>query len=187
MPSKHDSKASREAAKLLICEILAVNGGSLPGKVRLNKAFYLAHLYAWRATATPLTDYPIVRLPHGPAINDLTDLLNELRAEGRMEIATVPNGPFDEYVYRLTESAWPVEPDPERQRAIQSAVEFVRERTAAELSTLMHEHSRSWQAVKDGQEMDIYLDIADQDELDTIREHVEAVRAREGEIWEPAF
>lgn len=183
MPATPNMMVMRAAAKEVICELIAAAGGALRGKVRLNKAFYFAHLYYWRDANGVLTEYPIVRLPLGPCIDDANDLLKELVHEERLSISSVPIGPFEENVYRLLDTTLSFDSSTPRGRAISEAIEFVEGKTAAELSEITHEHSPSWRSTPNGQEMSIYLDLVDEDELRTIRKKLESVRAREGEIW----
>lgn len=115
-----------------------------------------------------LTDHPIVRMPMGPGIDKSEALLGALRAEGRIRIDTRANGPFREYVYELTT---PVEIDPgnARYRATEEAVEWVRDKTARELSLETHVYSRSWRNETDGQVLDIYSDLLDDEEYEVVR------------------
>lgn len=122
---------TRQAAKDVICQLLMTAGGTIRGKVRLNKAFYFAHLYYWRDGTGILTDYPIVRLPFGPAIDELDLLLEELQTAELIEVATSPNGPYVECVYKLRTGKIPP-PEGARLTALQAAVELVESRTAAE-------------------------------------------------------
>ena len=187
MPKGNVSR-SKEAAKAVICELLAANGGILRGKIRLNKAFYFAHLYYWRDADGILTDHPIVRLPQGPCIDDASELLSELAAEGRISVQVGRAGPYQEYAYQL-EGTWSqVDRSTPRGKAIHDAIALVQEKTAAELSELTHEHSRSWQMTPTGHEMDIYVDLIDDEELETMRKQVLAVKERESKVWpQPAF
>ena len=166
---------SRQAAKAVICELLATAGGTLKGRVRLNKAFYFAHLYYWRDALGVLTDYPIVRMPLGPGIDDGPSLVAELVQEERIIVSTAPIGPYQEYVYTLCRD---IELDPKSSRtmALRAAIELVESRTGAELSELTHEYSRSWQATPDGREMDIYADLMSDEELEAARAEVQKVR-----------
>lgn len=182
MARQGDNRRSREAAKTVICHLLAANGGSMRGKVRLNKAFYFAHLYYWRDSSGVLTDYPIVRLPNGPCIDDASDLLAELETDGAISITVGRAGPRTEYSYRLQRD-WTFDPDSSDGKAIMSAIEFVDDRTAAEPSAFTHEHSRSWQTTPNGQEMDIYIDLIDEDEFERMRKGVAEIRDREKAIW----
>jgi hypothetical protein len=181
--TKRVSVASREAAKDVICELIAAAGGALRGKVRLNKAFYFAHLYYWRDAGDLLTDYPIVRLPLGPCIDDAHDLLGELVEARRLNVSTAPIGPYEEYVYRLADGSCAVDAASPRGRAILEAVAFVENKSGAELSEITHEHSWSWLTTPNGDEMNIYIDLVDHSELAEIRNQIEQVKSREGEIW----
>lgn len=151
-------------AKSVICDLIAAAGGVFCGTVRLNKAFYFAHLYYWRDDGNVLTDYPIVRLPKGPCIDDYEVLLEELAAEGQITISTRPLGPYTETVYRLAEDRT-LESDGPRAAAILRAVEFVESHSALELSDITHEYSRSWQETPNGKEMDIYADLLSDREI----------------------
>lgn len=185
-PSAKQS-SSRVAAKEVICLLIAAAGGALRGKVRLNKAFYFAHLYHWREFESFLTSHPIVRLPLGPCIDDVNDLISELVAEQKLSVTKSPNGPFEEYVYRLLDPSPTVDDSTPRGKAIRDAIAFVEGRTGAELSEITHEHSRTWQSTPDGSEMNIYLDLVDDDDVRSIRARLKEIRKREGELWAPEF
>lgn len=187
MPDKSGSNTSKQSAKDVICELIAAAGGALRGKVSLNKAFYFAHLYYWRDASDVLTEHPIVRLPLGPCIDDASELLNDLVAEGRLIISSARVGPYEEYVYRLADEAPLIDATTPRGRAIREAIAFIEDKTGAELSEITHEHSRSWVTTPNGQEMNIYIDLVEDEELDAIRRSICGVRQREGEIWKTAF
>jgi hypothetical protein len=151
---------SSEAAKQVICDIIAASGGKIYGKLRLYKAFYFAHLYYWLHGEGVLTDYPIVRMPQGPGIDNGDTLLEELEQTGEITISFRRNGPYKELVY---ERAHPFQVDPTSPRfqAIEEAVEWVRGKSAADLSEETHLYSRSWRETPDGEELDIYTDLLD--------------------------
>src|SRR5436189_4755977 len=86
--------ADREAAKHLILKIVAMAGGRLEAKSRLHKAFYAAHLIYWRERQGVLTDYPIVKMPNGPGIDDLEGLLEELVDGDALEVVEGTKGPY---------------------------------------------------------------------------------------------
>lgn len=178
MTRRYDKQASKSAAKQVICELVAASKGVLRGKLRLNKAFYFAHLYYWRDSEGVLTDYPIVRLPLGPCIDDSSDLIGELIAEGRLTVSVEPLGPYKENVYRLAVDC-ELDLSTPRGRAIFQAAEFTNGLSGAALSELTHEHSRSWQNTPNGNEMDIYADLLEDDEWQAIRRRVSAIRERE--------
>ncbi|HET7229521.1 MAG TPA: hypothetical protein VFJ16_05930 [Longimicrobium sp.] len=177
-PSGSYAAASAREAKETICDLIAAAGGVLHGKVRLHKAFYFAHLFYFGDGKGILTDHPIVRLPQGPFIDHGERLIDELRREGVLTIASAPVGPFQETVYKL-EAPRAVDPETARGRAILRAVELVANRSAAELSELTHEHSISWQNTENGREMDIYLDLLSDDVLATMRREIAELRGGE--------
>ncbi len=64
-----------------------------------------------------------------------------------------------------------IELDEDERAALKEAVRLVKGGlTAAQLSELIHEHSRSWQDAKNGEILDIYLDILSDDEFEENRE-----------------
>jgi hypothetical protein len=94
-----------------------------------------------------------------------------LKSEGVLTVGSVPIGPYQETVYKLT-SDRPVEMDTPRGRAIRQAVDLVINRSAVELSELTHEYSLSWQQTENGREMDIYIDLVDEDHLAQIKREI---------------
>jgi hypothetical protein len=146
----------RAKAKRVIAEIVKEAGGELVGKTRLFKAFYVAHLLYAEREPGYLTTWPIVRMPHGPGIDGGDELLRELELTGVLHCDQVPEGPWLTNRYVLQKKA----PAGDRLsageiRAIREAVRFVQSKSAAELSELTHEHSRSWIAARDGQPLNI--------------------------------
>lgn len=157
------SMPDRSLAKHLVTEIVRVAGGTLRNKVHLYKAFYYAHLYYAQNSLTYLSDWPIVRMPNGPGIDRGDELIAELIAEGILQSRTVSVGPHRAHEYSLVSKQMPdlslVAID-----AIRAAWDFVKGRTANELSEITHEHSRSWRQAKDGEELNLYLDLQTDEE-----------------------
>lgn len=162
-----------EDAKQVICTILAAAGGEFHKKVALYKAFYYAHLFYWQENAGTLTDYPIVRMPQGPGIDDANRLLCELEQEGRIEIQREQYGPFPEYVYLLKEK-FVIDPTDPGYCAVEKAVKWVEGKSAGDLSRETHEYSRSWRQAADGQELDIYLDLMEDEEYLQMRQRLQS-------------
>ena len=152
-----------EQAKDVICQIIAAAGGELKGKIVLYKAFYFAHLYHWKECDVTLTDYPIVRMPQGPGIANGNLLLPELQSEGRICIDFEPEGPYREYSFSLARPYSIDRSDP-RCRAIEQAVAFVKDNSATELSRITDDNSRSWRQATDGEELNIYIDLMEDEE-----------------------
>jgi hypothetical protein len=157
----------RTRAQDVILEILRNAGGEWTGKTKLFKAFYFAHLYYANERPGLLTDWPIARLPQGPGINDSHRLFSELVREGCLVVERIHEGPYPEYRYLLTEKGQNLERPPEDARvAIKDAADFCLPKTAAELSQLTHERSRSWIEGKDGDVLNIYIDTIPDDEYE---------------------
>jgi hypothetical protein len=155
----------RTTAKEVILQILRDKGGQWAGKTKLFKTFYFAHLFY--ATDNPgiLTTWPIARLPEGPGIDQSQKLFTELVQEGFLTIELFRDGPYPEYYYKLTQKGRDAQPPSvDAQRAIHQATDFCYPKTAAELSQLTHDKSRCWKHGKDGDILDIYIDLIPDDE-----------------------
>lgn len=161
----------RQLAKDIIVEIIRQAGGTFEGKTRLYKAFYFAHLYYFEdSDGRILSEWPIVRMPQGPGINDGHVLLEELERDGVIALATQLNGPYPESVYLLKNCSGDSPFDCMAESAIRRACEFVFYKRAHELSSFTHEFSRSWRETKNGDELNIYQDILDDDEHEAIKQ-----------------
>lgn len=166
-----EARIDRRAEALdLICEIIATAGSKLNGKTRLHKAFYVSHLLYWRETQKPLTAYPIVHMPHGPGIDEGDDLIDELEFTERLRVERDNSGVYPDTTYVLTKAVEIHPADSPRQRAITRAVKWALARYATDLSNETHENSRSWQITRDGQELDIYLDLMTDEEYNRLKE-----------------
>lgn len=158
--------SERTKAKRVILELIRQAGGEFVGMTRLYKAFYVAHLLYAENEPGFLTTWPIVRMPHGPGIESGEDLLVELELTGLLDVERVREGPWTTARYKLTDRGLASQPlDPAEQRAVREAVEFVQSKSAVEVSELTHEHSRSWLAARDGQVLNIYIDMIPDDEF----------------------
>jgi hypothetical protein len=157
--------SDKERAKQIIVEIVRLSGGRLESMTRLFKAFYFAHLFYSQRQPGYLSDWPLIHMRRGPGIRDADILLDELRSEGRIDVQLVPEGPYQRREYRTTEKD--VAPEPlslEAIDAIRDSVFFVKNKSVTELRELTHEYSRSWRSTKDGDELDIYLDLQGDEE-----------------------
>ena len=129
--------ANKERAKSVILEILHQAGGEL-GKTKLFKAFWLAHLYYCKMAPGYLTDWPIVRMPNGPGIDQADSLILELAHSGHVSRSHVPKGPFTEINCRLTEKAMDSKLSAVSVEAIKIAVADVKNCSAEAISELSH-------------------------------------------------
>ncbi|HYV36446.1 MAG TPA: type II toxin-antitoxin system antitoxin SocA domain-containing protein [Gemmataceae bacterium] len=153
-------------AKQVIVELLRAAGGAWTGKTKLYKAFYLAHLYYAENEPGYLTNWPVVRMPNGPGIDAGDELLEELELTGIIARDAAMVGPYHTSSYRLTGKKLPAERLAKKAlEAIRVAVEFVQTKSATELSDLTHEFSRSWLNARDGQHLNIYIDLIEEDEF----------------------
>jgi hypothetical protein len=178
------SMTERSKAKQVILEIIRQGKGKLTGKTRLYKAFYVAHLlYAEQETGY-LTAWPIVRMPFGPGIDCGDELIAELELAGMLTRKKVAEGPWKTTRYLLTGDNERTErlAAPAR-RAIKQAVAFVCSKTATELSDLTHEFSRSWIEARDGQPLDIYVDIIADDEFERREREIDSLHRELMSAW----
>jgi hypothetical protein len=168
--------------KQAILEIIRKSDGEFAGKTRLHKALYFAHLIYFEMTPACLTDCEFARLPQGPGIYNGDVLFTELEDSGLLEREVFHDGPYLETRYRLTSQAKPA-PAPlpaKADLALQRAVDFVRGKSAAELSQYTHEYSKSWNlATSNGDLLDIYIDVIPDDEFER--------REKKLEQMEPVF
>ena len=147
-------------------------GGSFNGKTRLYKAFYVAHLFHFRDNGAVLSDYPIIRMPRGPAVDSGDRLLAELCTEGVLRAGTRPNGPYTEEVFTVAGESGTLLPA--EIQSIRRAVDWIGERSARELSEWTHEFSNTWVDTPDGCRMNIYADLLGETEYaDMKRRHIQ--------------
>jgi Protein of unknown function (DUF4065) len=152
----------REKAKRLILEIIRQSGGGL-GKTQLFKAFWLSHLYYAKTARGFLTDWRIVRMPHGPGIDEADDLLQELVQSGFITQTHEAKGPYTQIHCSITGKEIDEKFSTEAIQAIQAAVGDVKGQSAGSISQWSHEFSRSWNNTPNGTELDIYADLIPDD------------------------
>jgi hypothetical protein len=164
---------ARTDAQRVVLELIRSAGGTWDGRAKLSKAFYFAHLYYAAAAPGILTAWPIVRTPQGPGIHNGSVLLQGLAKYGYVTVEKTREGPYPDWRYRLTAKANAEPPLPEDARAaVQAAADFVTLRTAAELSQMTHERSRSWREAKDGDLLDVYIDLIPDEEYEANQEQL---------------
>lgn len=156
----------------VIKAIIKALGGEFCGKVRLYKAFYFAHLYYWQDFHRMLTDYPIVKMPQGPGIDAADTLIAEMIRQEELQVSYQNNGPYKENVYKLIKP-FQTDPNDEKYQAVEKAVKFIQDKSAHELSELTHANSRSWINADDGEELNIYLDILDDEEYSRLKSNLD--------------
>ena len=158
----------RDQAKRLILQIVAIAGGRLEAMSRLNKAFYAAHIIYWRERQGILSDYPIVKLPYGPVIDDFEGLVDELVAEDALDAIEEVKGPFPQTTLVLKASV-EIDPSAPEYEPISKAVHWVKAHTVAELERLTHDRPSYLSQPRIGYEQPIYLDALKEEEYARIR------------------
>jgi hypothetical protein len=157
----------RERAKHVIAEIIRQSpGDELDGSVRLFKAFYFAHLYYAISENGYLTEWPIVKMPNGPGIDNFDSLICELEKEGQVQIRPIRIGPYPSTRYRYVASVEKPQLSEGEAEAVRQSVEFVAGKSGAQLSDITHDFSRSWNEAQLGEELPIYLDLLPPKEYD---------------------
>ena len=161
-------------------------GDEIVGRTKLFKTFYFAHLFYALESPGFLTEWPIVRMPHGPGIENFDTLINEMVEQGALVCEGTFIGPYRTTRFRAVgELSDGVTLATDEIKAIRDAVEFTAARTAEELSSLTHEYSRAWNESDEmGEQLDIYKDLLDEADCQRLRERASEVGAELDELWE---
>ena len=173
--------SQREKTKAIIAAIIQTAGGTFNGKTRLYKAFYVAHLLHFRDHQGVLSDYPIVRMPRGPAVDDGNALLRELKTQGVLNFGQRSAGPYVEEVFTLNTRLDGLTRD--ELDSVRRAVEWIADKTAAELSEWTHEFSNTWEDTLNGNQMNIYADLLSETEYSEMKQRHRAA----GELVDAIF
>jgi hypothetical protein len=156
----------KDRAKRIIAEIIKQNGGVFVNKTNLFKAFYRAHLYYAEREIGYLSDWPIVKMPRGPGIDNFDLLLGELLTDGVLHAEEIEVGSKTAIRFQWTGQDLPGESLSEGAiHAIRMGVEMVQGKTADSVSHESHRDSRSWHEAKNGERLNIYLDSLSDDEF----------------------
>ena len=176
----------KERAKQVLLELIRQSrGDEICGKTRLFKAFYFAHLFYAKENANFLSEWPIVKMPRGPGIDKFSQLMQEMAAEGVIEITPCMVGPYPSNKYSLTEKGRRSE-NPEREviEAIRDTVAFVAGKSTEDLSDLTHEHSKSWNNAENGDVLPVYLDLLDDEAYQEAMERDARIASQLNAAWE---
>jgi hypothetical protein len=179
MKISHETKR----AKKIIVELVRQAGGQFQNKTNLFKAFWKAHLTYAANNAGYLSNWPIVRMPNGPGIDEFDSLLSEMLADGWLTIGETQVGPYRAMMFSLGQSCPPPSLTPEAIEAIRAGVAAVDGKTATAVSDESHQKSRVWREAKDGEELDIYLDLMDDAERDRREANLTALANVIGESY----
>jgi hypothetical protein len=174
----------QDRAALVVYEIVRQNGGTFQNKTNLFKAFWKAHLNYTRKHGGYLTGWPIVRMPNGPGIGDFDIVLGKLLSEGliRCEEATV--GQFAAFVFEISkDSSPPFSLTANEIEAIREAVQETANKSATSVSKESHDASRTWRDAKDGDELNIYLDLVPDEQYADRKRQMDATVKELASVW----
>jgi hypothetical protein len=160
MKISHETKR----AKKIIVELVRQAGGQFQNKTNLFKAFWKAHLAYAANSPGYLSTWPIIRMPNGPGIEDFDYLLSEMLADGWLTIDETQVGTYRAMVFSLGPSCPPPSLPEAALEAIREGVKAVDGKSATAVSDESHRQSRVWREAKDGEELDIYLDLIDDEQ-----------------------
>jgi len=182
---RYPDAKDRKLAEQVILEIARQSpGDEIIGKTRVFKAFYLAHLFYADEFPGYLTEWPIVRMPHGPGVEGFDELIAALVRSGILEAETTRVGPYPSTKYRATKKGLQQrELSDNAVKAVRQAVEFIEGKTGAQLSDITHEFSISWNEAKDGVELNIYKDLLDDEEHAKMKGAVADLDTELEEAW----
>lgn len=166
---------NRERAKQIILQILKQSEDGELGKTKLFKAFWIAHVLYAKKNPGYLSAWKIVRLPHGPGIDQGDNLILQLKESQDIKLSHKPVGVRTETVCMLLK-------DPPTNLlpagavdAIASAYRIVESQTADQLSEWSHAYSRSWNETANGQDLDIYTDHIPDDVYEERKQTLEEI------------
>jgi hypothetical protein len=168
------AKERRKAKAILVAAIQAA-GGRFARRTNLYKVFWVAHLVHMVNHGSTLSNWPIVRMPNGPAPDKARDLLTALEKEGIVRQVPQLHGPRSGYDSELLNLAKAVELTEaeltsEEIDSVSYTVQQLEGATASALSRWSHELSRAWRGARNGGTLDIYIDLLEDDEeFDALR------------------
>lgn len=147
--------------KKVIVELVRQNGAPIRNKTELFNAFWKSHLHFAAQQTGYLSTWPMIRTASGVAIKDFDYLLSELLADGWLALNEAQVDTVWSIVIALGPSA-PASSLPDAAiRAIRDAVQG-----KVDDGPSSHRESRVWQDAKDGEELDIYLDLMSTEDRD---------------------
>jgi hypothetical protein len=168
MRTSHETKR----AKKIIVELVRQKGVPFHNKSDLFLAFWRAHLSYAEKNAGYLSNWPMVRTPHGPGIQDFDYLLSELLADAWLATTESQVGDNLTLVISLGSNCPPPSLTEESIAAIRDGVQGS--------AMANFRESRVWREAKDGEELDIYLDLMDSEERDRRESNLAALAAAIG-------
>jgi len=188
MPSTANARDENKARAILIALVDCLNrAGKKPGRTMLYKGFYLAHLLHAQNYSAVLSDWPIVKLDHGPGVDEGKRILETLAHEGILTERKVPKRLRPGFEYQIiagaAADAYLGALTPDEVRTIQEACGVVKDKDGDELDAWAHEASPAWNAARCiGDELPIYADLLDDEDsvelgerLRKAQDHIEGI------------
>ena len=160
MQISHETKR----AKRVIVELVRQAGGQIQNKTNLFLAFWKAHLHYAANSPGYLSNWRIVRTPNGPAIGDFDYLLSEMLHDKWLTIDEVQLGDRRAMVFSLGSNCPPPALPKDAVEAVREGIRAVGDRSNSAMSDESYRQSRVWRETKDGEEMEIYLDLIGDEE-----------------------
>ena len=173
----------KEVAKTIIIEIVRQAGGVLDNKTNLYRAFYYAHLHFADKRGYYLSTWPIVKMPYGPGIESFDLLLGELMAEKQIECVPCERGECQGFCFRVLPETYRSSLPIGAEEAIAYALKKVEGKSATRVSEQSHLDSRSWREASNGEELNIYLDLLDENEYRNRQESAAEIAAALKKAW----
>jgi hypothetical protein len=165
----------RDRAKRVIVELVRQAGGEFQNKTNLFKAFWRAHLSYADANLGYLSNWPIVRMPRGPGIDNFDHLLAEMLTDDWLTIDERQVGDCTAMVFATGEKSPSCTFTAAQVTAIRNGVAAVRAKSARFVSDQSHKDSRVWNEAKDGETLDIYLDLIPDSEREDYGRSIQAL------------
>ena len=129
------------------------------GNVKLHKILYFADMLHYLDTGQPLTGAEYQRQKFGPTARHLSRELKALEQEGRLSVSKVPYHGFLKSDYKSLQEPTRHRISQAQIRLIDEIVDFVCDRTAAEISDFSHDDV--WSSVPMGERIPYYGGVRD--------------------------
>ncbi len=182
MPSTANTRDENKARAILLALVDCLNrAGKKPGRTTLYKAFYLAHLLHAKHHSTVLSDWPIVKLDHGPGVDSGKRILEALAHEGMLTERKVEKKLRPGHEYQIIDGAAARSHigtlTANELTTIHEACDTVKDMDDDELDTWAHQVSPAWNAAQHiGDELPIYADLLDDEDSVELGERIREAR-----------
>lgn len=119
------------------------------GNVKLHKTLYYSDMLCFLNEGRPLTGVDYLKQKFGPVARHLTNALSALQEEGRIKVVDQDYYGFYKKTYIPTEEYRRDRLSEEEERLIREVADFVRGKSAKEISELSH--NAAWESVELGE------------------------------------